>query len=140
MKTIYMVEDEALLRDLFVEYVQLIPDLEFIGACGDGRQAIKEVLELRPDLLILDIRLPEVNGLEILLLLRRKLKDTRILVFSGSIEVRNVKMALDCKADGFVEKAYGLEELKKAIETVLTGKAYFSPGADKIRRSLQGNA
>jgi len=135
-----MVEDEALLRDLFAEYVQLIPNLKFLGACGDGRKAIKEALELKPDLLILDIRLPEVNGLEILLLLRRKLKETLILVFSGSIETRNIKMALDCKADGFVEKAYGLEELKKGIEQVLQGKRYFSPGAEQIRRSLEGDA
>lgn len=129
MKTVFMVEDEILLTDLFAEYVQLLPELEYLGSCGDGSVAMRKCLELKPDLIILDIRLPEVNGLEMLLLLRRKLPDTKILVFSGSLDASSVKTSLDCRADGFVEKAYGLEELTKAIRAVLKGENYYSPGA-----------
>lgn len=129
MKTVFMVEDEVLLSDLFAEYVQMIPELKFLGSSGDGAEAMRMCLELVPDLIILDIRLPEVNGLEMLLLLRRKLPDTRIVVFSGSLDARSVRTALDCDAHGFVEKAYGLEELNKAIRLILSGERYYSAGA-----------
>jgi len=137
MNTIYMVEDEALLRELFEEYVKLIPNLQYLGSCADGRIAVDCVLEKKPDILILDIRLPEINGLELLTLLRRKLPDMHILIFTGSLDPSTVKMALDFDADGFVEKAYGLEELKNAIMKVCKGEKYFSQGADQIRKTLQ---
>lgn len=130
-----MVEDEVLLSDLFAEYVQMIPELNFLGSSGDGADAMRKCLELKPDLIILDIRLPEVNGLEMLLLLRRKLPGSRIIVFSGSLDARSVKTALDCDAHGFVEKAYGLEELNRAIRKVLSGEHYYSAGAkDYVNR------
>jgi DNA-binding NarL/FixJ family response regulator len=72
-----------------------------------------------------------------LLLLRRKLPDTRIIVFSGSLDARSVKTSLDCNADGFVEKAYGLEELNRAIRKVLAGEKYFSAGAQDYVNKLR---
>ncbi len=137
-KSIFMVEDEALLSDLFAEFIQLMPELEFLGSCGDGRIAMSKCLELKPDIIILDIRLPEVNGLEMLMLLRKRLPETKILIFSGSLTTNTVQMTLQCQADGFVEKAFGLEELKKAIRQVLEGEKYYSKGAEDIRRRLQG--
>ena len=135
-----MVEDEVLLSDLFGEYVQMIPELHFLGSSGDGAQAMRKCLELKPDLIILDIRLPEVNGLEMLLLLRRKLPGTRIIVFSGSLDARSVKTSLECNAHGFVEKAYGLEELNKAIRTVMAGEKYYSAGAQDYVNKLRARA
>jgi len=137
MKTVFMVEDEELLTELFSEYVQMIPELEYLGYSGDGREAMRILPERKPDIIILDIRLPGVNGLEMLIQLRRQLPDSKILVFSGSVDAHSVKTALDCKADGFVEKAYGLEELNRAIRMVLEGKRYYSEGAEEYVKRLK---
>ncbi len=135
MNTVFMVEDEVLLTDLFEEYVGLNPELKHLGSCGDGSIAMQRCIELKPEVIVLDIRLPGVNGLEMLVELREKLSESKVIVFSGSVDARTVKTVLDGDAHGFVEKSYGLEELMRGVQTVLTGERYYSPGArDYVRR------
>ena len=126
LETVFIIEDEALLCDLIYEYIKTIPGLEIIGTSGDGQEAIRKCFELKPDLIILDIRLPEVSGLEILMLLKRRLPDTKVLIFTGSVTAHSIKIAIEGDADGFVEKAAGLEDMKKGIETIAAGGRYYS--------------
>jgi DNA-binding NarL/FixJ family response regulator len=131
-----MVEDEFLLLELFEEYVKLIPNVCYLGSCSDGHVAYDEIVKNSPDVLILDIRLPKVNGLEILRKLRVQLPEMKIIIFSGSLDPSSIKICIDTNAHGFVEKSYGLEELKKAILAVISGKIYYTEGAEKIRKTL----
>ena len=126
LETVFIIEDEALLCDLICEYIKTIPGLDIIGTSGDGQEAIRDCLELKPDLIILDIRLPEVSGLEILMLVKRRLPDTKVLIFTGSVNTHSIKIAVEGDADGFVEKAAGLEDMKRAIETISAGGRYYS--------------
>jgi DNA-binding NarL/FixJ family response regulator len=137
MKTILMVEDEGMLSDLFSEYVLMLPDMRYLGCCSDGTLALKQILESHPDIIVQDIRLPGVNGLELLIEIRKHLPGTKVLVFSGSLDAHTVKMALDGDAHAFVEKAYGLTELNKAIMEVVSGKRYYSKGAQAFVTKLQ---
>lgn len=139
-KKILMVEDEAMLSELFGEYVQMIPDVEYLGCCDDGTIALSRCLELRPDLIVQDIRLPGVNGLDMLKALRRELPEAKVLVFSGSLDAHSVRVALQGDAHGFVEKAYGLAELNKAIESVFAGNRYYSAGAQDYVSKLKAGA
>src|SRR5690606_17214390 len=104
MNTVFMVEDEVLLTDLFDEYVGSNPELKHIGSCGDGSIAMQRCIELKAEVIVLDIRLPGVNGLEMLVELREKLSESKVIVFSGSVDARTVKTVLDGDAHGFVEK------------------------------------
>ena len=137
MKTVLMIEDEGMLSELFTEYVQMLPDVKYLGCVNDGTIALKRCLELKPDVIVQDIRLPGVNGLEMLKQIRRNMPDTKVLVFSGSLDAYTVRMALEGDAHAFVEKAYGLTELNKAILEVLAGNHYYSKGAkdfvDKLK-------
>jgi DNA-binding NarL/FixJ family response regulator len=137
MKTVLMIEDESMLSELFTEYVQMLPDVKYLGCCDDGAIALQRCLDLRPDVIVQDIRLPGVNGLEMLLQIRKKLPDTKVLVFSGSLDAHTVRMALDGDAHAFVEKAYGLTELNKAILEVMAGKRYYSKGAQDFVDKLK---
>lgn len=137
MKTILMVEDEGMLSDLFGEYVLMLPDTQYLGCCSDGQTARAQILELKPDVIVQDIRLPGINGLELLSEIRKSLPDTKVIVFSGSLDAHTVKMALDGDAHAFVEKAYGLTELNKAIQEVISGKHYYSKGAQDFVTKLQ---
>lgn len=133
IKKIYIVEDEKLLRELFTEFIEMLfPKLEIVGNHSDGDEALKECIILKPDLVILDIWLPEVNGLEILVILKRKFPDIKILMITGNPNDRNIRLAVDAGADGFVEKSGGLDELKNGVETIMDGKNYYSPNIIKI--------
>jgi len=135
MKTILMVEDEGMLSELFVEYVQMLPEARYLGCVGEGNAALRRCLSDRPDIIILDIRLPGVNGLEMLRKIRKELPESKVIVFSGSLDAYSVRMALDGDAHGFVEKAYGLTELNIGILEVMKDNRYFSQGAkDYVER------
>lgn len=128
MKTAYIIEDEIILRNLLSTFfATTFPDIELLGMTGDGGVGIEECLEMAPDLVIVDIQLPEVNGLEILHLLKRKYPNIKILIFTGKTSPQTVKIAVNGKADGFINKISGLEELEKAIHAVAKGEQFFSP-------------
>lgn len=136
-KKIFMIEDEALLCDLFSEYIEAIPGFEFLGYEQDGAAGIRKAIELEPDIIVLDIRLPEVNGIEVLTMLRRKLPDTRIVIFTGTLKEETLRLANRHGAHAFVEKAQGLEELRSALDAVVKGERYFSPGVAQIMRQFE---
>lgn len=132
MKTVYIIEDEEILRNLFDEYFAIaLPDMEIIGSCGEGEQSVRECLDLKPDLAIVDIRLPEVNGLEILHILKKRCPETKVILFTGTVTSDSIRIALQGKADAFVEKADGIDQIKKAIEAVKKDGHYYSPNVYK---------
>ena len=135
-KTLFMVEDETLLCDLFAEYVELLPTVEFLGAAHNGVDAMKRILEDKPDLLVLDVRMPEMNGLEVLSLLQRKLPECRVIVFTGTIDDETLALALRYKAAAFVEKSSGLDSLRQGIESVMKGEKYYTPGVARLIRNF----
>jgi DNA-binding NarL/FixJ family response regulator len=126
-KKIYLIEDEPLVLDFCSEYIRQYTDLEIVGSNGNGHDALKAVLELKPDLVVVDIRLPEVNGLEILNILKRKLPLCKVVIFTATVNAQTVQVALQGGADAFVEKADGLDGLRQAFEAVGKDKRYFSP-------------
>ncbi len=134
---IYIVEDEVVLRDLCVEFfTATMPEVEVVGFNGDGKEALRECLELKPDLAIVDIRLPEINGLEILHILKSKIPGIKVLIFTATVNPDTIRIALHGKAEGFVEKSCGLEQLKAAVETILAGGTYFTPDVKRQMRAF----
>ena len=128
MSRIYIIEDEPILLDLFEEYLKASKlDIEIVGRSGNGQQALSDCIELKPDIAIVDIRLPEVNGLEILHILKMRVPETKVLIFTGSTSTSAVKIAVDGKADGFIEKAAGLEQLVDAVNALNKGEHFYSP-------------
>lgn len=127
IKRVYLIEDEAMVLDFCSKYIRNFTDMEIVGASGNGGDALRGVLETKPDLVLVDIRLPEVNGLEILSILKRKLPECKVLIFTATVNPHTVRTALQGGVDGFVEKAEGLQGLKNGLEAVRANKRYFSP-------------
>jgi DNA-binding NarL/FixJ family response regulator len=127
MKRVFLIEDETMVLDFCSEYIRNFTDMEIVGASGNGQEALRGVLETKPELVIVDIRLPEVNGLEILSILKRKLPECKVLIFTATVNPHSVRTALLGGVDGFVEKAEGLQGLKNGIEAVRQNNRYFSP-------------
>ena len=126
-QTVYILEDESITRDLCVEYVQVaLPEFELAGSSADGNQALEDCLRMEPDLVIIDIRLPGMSGLEFLQKYKKHVPSSKVLIYSGTDCSEVVKSAWVGNADGFVEKRSGMQQIKAAVDSIMNGRPYFS--------------
>lgn len=139
MNRLFIVEDQTAIREMLVEILRTDPNYQLVGESGDGQQALAIILEIKPDLLVLDAKLPGLNGVDLLRRLVKKLPDMRVLVFSGHENPILVREMLEAGAHGFVEKTAGLFEFKKGLETVSQGGTYFGPAVAALLRSAVAN-
>lgn len=138
IKSLYLVEDEPLLRELFGEFAQMLEGFNYIGSSGDGDEALVVCLKERPCIIVLDLRLPGINGMEMLRILRKDAPESRVILFTGAYTAHTIEMALEYGAAGIVEKSAGLLELKRAIETVASGGYFYSEQIKPLLRTLEG--
>jgi DNA-binding NarL/FixJ family response regulator len=126
MKRLVVIEDQTAIREMIIEILALDPSYQLVGESGDGQGGLALCLETKPDLLILDAKLPGLNGVDLLRRLLKQLPDVRVLVFSGYETPHVIREILDAGAHGFVEKTAGLIEFRKGLETVAAGGTYYS--------------
>jgi DNA-binding NarL/FixJ family response regulator len=136
LKRIFIVEDQTILRDLVRRVVEGYPQVSVVGTSGDGQDAYQQCVALKPDIVILDIMLPYLNGVEVLRRLKSKFPAMRILVFSEACSRNVIKQSVESGVDGFVEKDVELEELERAIERVIAGESYFGPRVTEVMRKI----
>lgn len=139
MKRVVVVEDQTILRDLICRLLGSYPGIEIMDALGDGHEALKVILEKKPDLVVLDIMLPQLNGVEVLRQLKNSEKKPDVLIFSAFPSKNVVKKVLEAGIVGFIEKDANLDELEIAIEKVVAGQSYFGPRIVDIMREIMVN-
>ena len=130
--SLFLVEDEELVCELLAEFLSAEEDINYLGEARDGATALDKCRELKPEIIILDLRLPEISGLEVLRVLHTELPESKVIIFTGSLSEDTLNTTLNLGAMAYVEKAYGLEELQKAIEAVKLGNKYFSPSIARL--------
>jgi two-component system nitrate/nitrite response regulator NarL len=108
--------------------------IEIVGEAGDGREAIRLARELQPDLILMDIDMPQMNGLAVAEVLQREMPKVRVLILSMHSNTEYVVRIIQSGARGFILKEAPADELVRAIEMVNGGEAYFSP--DVARAAL----
>lgn len=129
-----MAEDHVAIREVVVAYLKSHPRIDVVGQASDGREAIDLCLRLKPEVLVLDIDLPEVNGVSVTRTLTARLPELRVLIFSSHNDSATVRQVLEAGARGVIEKTGSAEALVKAIERVAQGHAYFG---ERIAEALQ---
>ena len=139
MKRVVLVEDQIAIREMLAQILRSDGNFEVVAECGDGQSAASICLEHKPDMVILDIMLPGLNGIEVLRRFSKHLKTTRVLAFSGYQNPSLVRELLQAGAHGFVEKSAKLSELRKGIQTVADGGTYFGPAIATILRETVVN-
>ena len=139
IKRLVIVEDQTAIREMLAEILRFDPSYKIVGECGDGKLACDMLLDLKPDVVVLDARLPGLSGVDILRRVSKQLKTTRIIIFSGYESPALVREMLEAGAHGFVEKTAGLIELKKGLESVANGGTYFGPGIAALLRNVVAN-
>lgn len=109
---------------------------EIVGLAKDGRALVQAAERLKPDLIVVDISMPLLNGFEAAKQIKKSLPHTRVIFLSQHLNPAYLKQALRLGASGYVLKAGATEELQQAIEAVLRGKTYITPsfGEDVIAR------
>jgi DNA-binding NarL/FixJ family response regulator len=116
-----------MVREALCETLKKAPDVEIVGEAGDAREALAQVEALAPDVVVLDIRLPDVNGIEVAARLRDMGSIAKIVALSGYADRRFVTAMLRSGASAYVTKSVAGTELLRAIRAVAVGQGYFSP-------------
>jgi DNA-binding NarL/FixJ family response regulator len=115
----------------------LAPNFDLVGAVEDGRALVTEALRLRPDLVILDITMPLLNGVEAARRIRQEWSEARLLFLTMHADTLYIREALQSGAGGYLLKSSANEELETAVRTVLRGETYLSPAISwQIRDAL----
>jgi DNA-binding NarL/FixJ family response regulator len=125
-------DDHLLLRHGLRRILQERPDWEVVAEAGDGREAVAQALEKRPDIAIFDIGMPLLNGVDATAYLVRRLHDLRVLILSLHANEADIVKALKAGAKGYLSKEVADVELVRAVEALRDGKSYFSPAASKV--------
>jgi DNA-binding NarL/FixJ family response regulator len=125
---VVLVEDHTLMRAGIRALLQALPDVEVVGEADNGPDALSLVASTRPDLILLDITLPEMNGLEVAERVAKEYSPTRTIMLSMHTDAVYVRKALEAGAAGYIVKDAGPQELESAIRAVTRGETYLSAG------------
>jgi DNA-binding NarL/FixJ family response regulator len=137
---IVLAEDHTILREGLKSLLSSQPDLKIVGEAGDGLEAIRCVQNYSPDLILLDLSMPRMTGLDAIKEIKRVSSDTKIIVLTVHSTEEYILATLQAGADGYVLKDAHSAELMTAIRHVLDGRRYLSPSISGtiINGLLQG--
>ena len=124
--SIFLADDHAIVRDGLRMLLEAQPDFKIAGEATNGREAVRQVSQLRPDVVILDITMPELNGLEATRQIREASADTQVIILSMHGSTTHVFGALGAGARGYLLKASAGASVVEAVRTVHSGRRYLS--------------
>lgn len=126
---VLLVDDHTLVRESLVGILQSDGDIQVIAQAADGVEAVDRALATRPDIVITDLSMPRLNGIEVVRRLRQALPDTRVLVLTMHQEDQYVLQAVRVGASGYLVKDSAAVELLAAVRNLHAGRGHFSPQA-----------
>lgn len=138
MTRVVIADDHTLVRQSIVKTVAAEPGFEVVGESDRGDAVVEMVQRLQPDMLVLDINMPNLDGIQAATQLRRVLPGLRILFLTMHDDDATIRRAVALGADGYVPKAASIDELLQAVRTVAAGGTYLSPAIARRVMELAG--
>lgn len=124
---VMLADDHILLREGIKNLLEFDGSIEVIEQANDGFECLDKLKEVRPDILLLDINMPGMNGIEVLEELKSRKDSVKVLILTVHSEVEYLVKAVDIGANGYILKDSGSAELKQAIETIINNDTYIQP-------------
>ena len=134
--TVLLAEDHMIVREGFRKMLELEDDIEIVGEAQDGRVAVALVKKFHPEVVLMDIAMPLLNGLEATRQLLKAVPTTKVIMLSAHSDDAYVKSASDSGALGFLLKQTSAHDVCRAIREVQNGKTFFSPSISKRQDRL----
>ncbi|WP_104402032.1 response regulator [Vibrio penaeicida] len=128
MTTIVLADDHTLLQDALVERLRREEQFSIVGTAENGVEAVEVTLEKEPDILITDISMEKMTGIEVLETLNKQGVNSKVVILSMHKEEEYVMSAIKCGASGYICKDISSNELIKALEVIASGGTFFSKG------------
>jgi DNA-binding NarL/FixJ family response regulator len=123
--SVMLAEDHMIVREGFRRILELDKGISVVGEASDGRQAVVLAKRLRPAVILMDIAMPQLNGLEATRQLKKELPATKILMLSAHSDEAYIAKAIECGAVGFLLKQTSAHEVVRAINEVFAGRTWF---------------
>lgn len=124
---VVIIDDHVMVREGIKQLLEIDGDIQVVGEAGDGEEGIELLQNLKPDVVLLDINMPKLNGLEVLQELKNMGLDYKVIILTIHNEVEYLIKTMDIGANGYILKDSELAVLKKAIFTIDEGNSYIQP-------------
>jgi len=118
---IFVVEDQPQLLKSLLKALSLFPELEVVGSAQDGERGVEQMLKLLPDLVLLDLELPGIDGIEVTKQLKRQAPQIEVLILTSFDDEQKVYEAIQAGASGYLVKRVGPEKIRSGIHEVMAG-------------------
>lgn len=132
---VMLADDHILIREGIRQLLEYDSSIEVVGEASNGEQCLKMISEVKPQVLLLDINMPVKNGIEVLQEIRNKKIHVKVLILTVHNEIDYLLKAMDIGVDGYILKESDFLELKKAIDTVISGETYIQPNLIPVLNS-----
>ncbi|WP_426521305.1 response regulator [Diaminobutyricibacter sp. McL0618] len=138
---VLVADDQAIIRDGLVTVLSLLPDVEVVGEAADGEQAVRLAVETKPDVVLMDLRMPVLDGVAASARIVHEAPGSAILVLTTFADDDSIRGALRAGAKGYLTKDAGRAEVAAAIRAVARGQSTFAPAVGALLvNSLTGSA
>lgn len=124
---IFVVEDQPQLLKNLVKVLGTFPELEVVGTSQEGEAAVEAILETRPQLVLLDLELPGINGIQVTQRVKRRAPEVEILILTSFDDEQKVYEAIQAGASGYLVKRVGPEKIRSGIQEVMEGGTVLEP-------------
>ncbi len=129
---VLVVDDHTIVRDGIIALLALVADIEVVGEAANGQEALQKATQLKPDVVLMDVAMPIIGGLEATRRLSQELPDARVLALTQHDDRQHIFSMLAAGARGFISKLAASSDLAAAIRATFRGDSFLSPSAARV--------
>jgi DNA-binding NarL/FixJ family response regulator len=129
-----LIDDHLSLRQMLAVVLLMDARFRLVGEASGGMEGLRMCRSVRPQVVVLDLTLPELSGLQLIRLLRTEMPQMRVLVYTGAMDGDLLRQAMDLEPDGFVQKEDSLSDLREGLLAVSAGRGFYSSSARGLLR------